>query len=392
MSDKVTSKKARHRLRNRILFILEILILFILAAGVYIYAQFNGVIRNMGGELAGGEEELNVDDVFVNEALTSDERLSGYTNIALVGIDTRDVTSVDYANSDTMIVASINNDTQEVRMVSIYRDTYLNVDPMNPSYDKANSAYCRGSAAQMLSMINANLDLDITEYVVIDFRALARLVDALGGVTVYMTQQEAHMVNGYCVETSEVTGMDYTPLDVPLPEEEIIEPKDYDLNGVQAVAYCRIRKTDGLDFKRTQRQRLIIKKVIEKAKSKGLGAVQAIISEVLPLCKTSLSSSQILKMASQMFNYELTETAGFPICHIEDWVGDLDCVVPVTLEANVSELHKFLFDVEDYQVTEEVRSYSQHIIDMTGYDESWIQRASEASVIAHDGGESDTIN
>jgi len=392
MSDKVTSKKARHRLRNRILFILEILILFVLAAGVYIYAQFNGVVRNMGSELAGETDPLNVDDVFINESLTSDERLSGYTNIALVGIDTRDVTSVDYANSDTMIVASINNDTQEVRMVSIYRDTYLNVNPMDPTYDKANSAYCRGSAAQMLSMINANLDLDITEYVVIDFRALARLVDALGGVTVYMTQQEAHMVNDYCVETSEVTGMDYTPLDVPLPEVEIIEPKDYDLNGVQAVAYCRIRKTDGLDFKRTQRQRLIIKKVIEKAKKKGLRAVQAIISDVLPLCKTSLSSSQILKMASQMFNYELTETSGFPICHIEDWVGDLDCVIPVTLEANVIELHKFLFDDENYEVTEAVRTYSSHIIDRTGYDESWIERASKASVIAHDGGESDTIN
>ncbi len=380
-------KKKKKKKGNVILFIVELIILAVLVIGIFLYAKLNEGIRKIGSETTKttSDANANTDDVVINSEVTNDERLQGYTNIALVGIDTRETNQIDYANSDTMIIASINNDTMGVRMVSLYRDTYLNIDPENWKFEKANAAYCNGSAKQFLSMLNANLDLNVTDYVVVDFTAVAKLVDDLGGISVYMTKQEAVHLNNYCVETAKVTGGSYTPLE---PSEE---PATYDLNGVQAVSYARIRYTAGNDPKRTQRQRLVIEKIIEKAKEKGLSSVQNVINDVFPLCKTSFSSAQIIKMASQMFNYNIEYTSGFPFEHIEDNIGDMDCVIPVTLADNVKELHKFLFDAEDYQVSSKVQQYSDEIENVSGYGESSRDKAAANSVIQDAGGEADVV-
>ncbi len=380
------SRKKKKR-GSLLLFIVEIVILAVLVVGVFVYAKLNEGIRNIGTSTptADSDPNANTDDVVINSIVTQDERLQGYTNIALVGIDTRDSKDIDYANSDTMIIASINNDTMGVRMVSLYRDTYLNIDPENWKFEKANAAYCNGSAKQLLSMLNANLDLNITDYVVVDFSAVAKLVDDLGGITVYMTKEEVVHLNNYCVETAKVTGGTYTKL---VPSEE---PATYDLNGVQAVSYARIRYTAGNDPKRTQRQRLVIEKIVEKAKTQGISAIQSVITDVFPMCKTSFSSAQIIKMASQMFNYNIEYTSGFPFEHIEDNIGDLDAVIPVTLSDNVVELHKFLFDDDNYQVSDKVAEYSKEISDVSGYTEKSRDSAIANSVIKDSGGEADVV-
>ncbi|HUM83181.1 MAG TPA: LCP family protein [Lachnospiraceae bacterium] len=380
------SRKKKKR-GSLLLFIVEIVILAVLVVGVFVYAKLNEGIRNIGTSTptADSDPNANTDDVVINSIVTQDERLQGYTNIALVGIDTRDSKDIDYANSDTMIIASINNDTMGVRMVSLYRDTYLNIDPENWKFEKANAAYCNGSAKQLLSMLNANLDLNITDYVVVDFSAVAKLVDDLGGISVYMTKEEVVHLNNYCVETAKVTGGTYTKL---VPSEE---PATYDLNGVQAVSYARIRYTAGNDPKRTQRQRLVIEKIVEKAKTQGISAIQSVITDVFPMCKTSFSSAQIIKMASQMFNYNIEYTSGFPFEHIEDNIGDLDAVIPVTLSDNVVELHKFLFDDDNYQVSDKVAEYSKEISDVSGYTEKSRDSAIANSVIKDSGGEADVV-
>ena len=402
------SKKRRRKKKggNIALFVVEIVILVILAIGVFAYSRINKGLKNLGTEMgdqqaqAGAEQtgepqqasQEDMADVVMNEGVATNEVLTGYTNVALVGIDTRDG-DIDYANSDTMLVASINNDTWGVRMVSLYRDTYLNMDPENGgwNFNKCNSAYAHGSVHQFLSMLNANLDLNITDYVVVDMKALATLIDDLGGISIILTEEEVGHLNNYCVETSEITGMDYTPLEY----YEGQEATEYNLTGIQAVAYARIRYTSGNDPKRTQRQRLVIEKIVDKAKSSGIASVSAIIEHVFPLVKTSFSSAQLVKMASQMFNYNIEKTSGFPFEHLEpDSIvatngESIDALIPVTLAQNVTELHEFLFDDYGYQVSQTVQDYSNQIVADSGLGDEYRDMAIQNSVVPDIGSEAD---
>ena len=380
MSDNTgNSKKKKKQRGNIVLFIVEIIILVILVGLIYVYAQINNGFRTMAGD-------GDLDNILINENVANNESLSGYTNVALVGIDTR-YNNINEGNSDTMLVASINNDTGAVRMISLYRDTYLNIDPENDEwkFNKCNSAYAFGGIEQFLSMLNGNLDLNITEYVIVDFSAVATLVDDLDGIDILLTEEEIIHLNNYCVETAEVTGMDYEPLQY----ERGQEVTEYHLNGVQAVAYARIRYTVGDDLKRTQRQRLVIEKIVDKAKIKGITSISKIINDVFPLIKTSFSSAQLTKMAAQMFNYNIEKTSGFPFETLPCQIGSLDAIVPVTLKDNVQELHYYLFDEENYEVSYEVAAYSQEIEDTSGFGQDYRESAIEYGTVKDNGGEAD---
>ena len=195
MSDEYSVKKSRRKKKkNRrkkriVLFVMELLILACLAVGVFVFAKVNAGLRNFQ-QLDTADENQNMDNVQMNEGVAVDKVMSGYTNILLLGLDHREDESFDYCNSDTMMICSINNDNGEVRLVSVYRDTYLNINPETYDFQKANAAYCWGSAAQCISMINKNLDLNITDYVAVDFKALAVLVDDIGGIDVTLTELE----------------------------------------------------------------------------------------------------------------------------------------------------------------------------------------------------------
>ena len=286
----------------------------------------------------------------------------GYTNIALFGTDSREgaAENGEPVRSDTIIVASLNNETKEVKLVSVYRDTMLEQEGQH--YDKANVAYAQGGPEEAVNMLNRNLDLDIEDYVSVNFLAMADVVDALDGVDIELTDEEVVHMNNYCVETSEVTGKSY----------ERIEPEvggTCHLNGVQAVSYARIRYTAGGDFTRTERQRLLIEKVVEKAKDAGIVKINEIIDAVLPEVSTSLSASEILQMAVGVFDYTLGDSKGFPFDSatpesVPGYSGSY--VVPVGLENNVIQLHEFLFPDEEYTPTEKLTSISDNIAYITG--------------------------
>ena len=360
---------------SKVLFIIEMLVLLVLVTGIFAYAKVNESMDNFQKDAADSStgDSGVVPTIQVNEGVTGNANLSGYRNIALVGIDTRDG-DINYANSDTMIIASIDNDHQQINMFSLYRDTYLNIG--EDSYNKANAAYCRGSANQFLSMINTNLDLAVSDYVVVDFDAVSQLIDDLGGITVTMTADEVTHMNNYCVETSKVTGKSYEKI---MPEVE----GTYQLNGVQGVAYARIRYTAGNDFKRTQRQRLVIEKIVEKLKKKGVTSFGSIANDVFPLVKTNMSKAEIIELGTNIIGYNMNKTTGFPFIHVEDNIGDLDPVIPVTLEENVRQLHEWLFGDTDYQPSATVQDISYTIEVNSGYGESYIERAKELSESAN---------
>lgn len=371
-------KRVRCRRRrstlSRVMFALEIIVLVVLMGGLFVYAKL--------GKL--NHETINEEEIDVNESVTENQVMKGYTTIALVGIDSRDDKLKSDWNSDTMIIASINNDTKKVKLVSVYRDTYLCLgedEDGNNSYGLANSAYCTGGAKKMINMLNKNLDMNISDFVTVNFQAVAETVELLGGIDVEMKKEEVVHLNNYCVETSEVTGMDYTPL-------EEIEGVQH-LNGVQAVAYARIRKTSGNDFRRAARQREVIYKIVEKAKNSSIATLNTVLDKIFPMIYTSLTEKEILSMGMNMLSYDIEDQTGFPFDHlygdtVKEAMDGVDCVLPITLESNVIKLHEFLYPEDSYVPSNEVKTYSQEISDKSGFgEESRLEHSEDGSLAAY---------
>lgn len=341
--------RRQRRKRKLILFIIEVLVILILLAALFVIIKLNKL--NNTGDL--DEDKLNI-----NIDAKTQELLDGYTNIALFGIDNRSTGKYESGNSDCIMIASINNDTKEVRLVSVYRDSFLAVDD-DDNLRKLNAAYAKGGPTGAVAALNKNLDLDIKEYVAVDFNAVMEVVDALGGIELDITSQEAETMKIYINEMNEVMGTNGTAVSGPGLQT---------VNGIQALAYCRDRYSGGDDYGRTERQRTVISKIVEKAKAASLPTLNKVIDELFPDISTSLSSSEILGLAASIKDYELADTQGWPFQLTTERMGGKlgDVVVPTDLETNVNLLHQYLFDVEDYETTQTVKNISKSVINETG--------------------------
>lgn len=340
--------KRQRRKRKVILLVVEVLIILILLAVLAVFIKLNKI--NNTGDLNEDELDINIDE-------KTQELLDGYTNIALFGLDNRSNGNYESGNSDCIMIASINNDTKEVKLVSVYRDSYLNVTKDN-TYTKLNAAYAKGGPEGAVSALNKNFDLDITEYVAVDFRAIAKTVDELGGIELEWTSEEANNIytHAYIDEMNQMLG---TNSSYPSAGTQLCD-------GVQATAYARLRDTAGDDFKRTERQRLVVSRIVEKAKQSKLTTINNIIDDVFPLVSTSLTNTEILGLAANVMDYELVDTQGFPFQLTPTYVNKAAVLIPTDLETNVVLLHEYLFGVKDYQPTSVVRTISDKVKNVSG--------------------------
>lgn len=343
-------KKAARKKKRMMIFGIEIAVILILVLGFWIVSKLDKLQKPKVDP-----EKVEVNDTIQESTL---ESMKGYTTVALFGLDTRQAGQLGSGNrSDTVIIASINNDTKEVKLVSVYRDTYL--DLTNGKFNKCNGAYSAGGPQQAMSMLNKNLDLDIQYYISVDFAAMTKAIDLLGGIDIDVDDTEIEHLNNYIVETSEVTGVKTTPL---------TKTGLQTLDGVQATSYCRIRYTAGDDFKRTERQREVIMQIVSKAKTMDISQVNDIIDAVFPLAATNYTNDELLAMAPQLLTYDIVDTTGFPFDKAAATVkGKGSCVIPVNLEENVKQLHEYLFGTTDYQPSDEVKAISSQITTETGY-------------------------
>ena len=339
---------------KKILFAVEIIVFLVFIGGLYVYGQLMSRMDKTN------TQKLDTQKVQVNEEVqdainSEDSHLTGYTTYALFGIDSRSA-NMKFSgnqNSDTMIIASVNNDTKDVKLVSIYRDTLLELD--DGSYNKANSAYSFGGPEGAVSLINRNLDMNIEKYVTVNFNALVDVIDAVGGLDLELTHDEVVHMNNYCVETSKVTGKSYEKIE---PEVE----GTYHLNGVQAVSYSRIRYTEGGDFKRAERQRLVLQKIADKAQNMSVGTVNKIIDSVFPQISTNFTLAEIIGYAKNLTKYKLGDSIGFPAENTTDMLNEVGSVViPKTLSSNVLEVHKFLFGSDGYSVSSTIEGIESGI-------------------------------
>ncbi|WP_026652311.1 LCP family protein [Butyrivibrio proteoclasticus] len=303
------------------------------------------------------EEAINKS---INEGVADNEQMSGYTNIALFGVDARDEELVKNTRSDTIIIASINNATGDIKLCSVYRDTYLNLS--NDTYTKCNAAYAEGGPEQAISMLNMNLDMDIQDFVTIGFRGLTDVVNAVGGVEIELTEAEISHLNNYQSTMATELNLQYTP---------VTSAGKQTLNGLQATAYCRIRYTAGDDFRRAERQRTVLMAVLDKAKTMSYSQLEEVANSVFSETFTSLDMDDILKLLKNVANYNVVDNGGFPeeSMRATGTIGKKgSCVVAVDLASNVKWLHQFLFDDADYEVTSDVQRYSDKIkADTSGY-------------------------
>jgi len=368
---KGSGRNGKKKKTRRTIIVVEIVVLLLLLLIFFFWNKFGKV----------NWDNINMDEIEVNNLDTeTEELLSNYTTLALFGVDNRSNGNLDSGNSDTIILVSINNDTKEVKMVSVQRDTYLQIT--EGTYRKCNYAYNHGGVETAISMLNTNLDLKISGYVSVDFYALATIVDDLGGLELEITQKmidtdnpETHQnaLAGYIAEVENV--LNYYP-----NEEDgwkysdcyFDSPGTYTLNGAQVVGYCRNRYAVDNDYGRAENQRAVIKQIIEKAKKANVATLNDIANDVFPSISTSLSLSQVLSMAASVGDYEIADSTGFPFALKDTTISKTTgaVLVPCTLTSNVVQLHEFLYDQQDYDPTDDmVDVISDHIVNETGFTE-----------------------
>ena len=334
------------------IFLIILLILFIIVAGLGVagYTFVNGKIGKMQ------KENIDTTAVGINEE--TKQELKGYRNIALLGIDSR---ADDYGlgnRSDCIIIASINQETNEVKLISVYRDTYVYVTKSGKErLDKITHAYSYGGAQNTLKSLNEALDLNITEFVTVNFDAVIAAVDSLGGVYIDIDSSEVNYINDYIDATSESSGV---------KSSHITHAGNQKLDGVQAVSYSRVRYTAGGDYKRTERMRTVVEAMLSKAKTLGIGQLNSFADTILPKIRTNISSSEIWGLVPKLASFKVTGSLGWPYetkgITLDRWYG-----VPVTLQSNVEKLHKEAFGQDDYEASDTVKEMSSAIIKKTGY-------------------------
>lgn len=342
--------KEKKKNRGLKVFGIIVLVLIIILVGIIGFTYF--FVTSKLNKIQ--KVDIDVSQLDISEEV--EQNLSGYRNIALFAIDSR--SNEDYGEgnrSDGIIIASINNSTKEVKLASVYRDTYVQIE--GHGLDKITHAYSYGEAPLAISTLNTNLDLNIKEFVTVNFDAVAEAINELGGVTITVDSQEVNYINQYIKETSKVTG---------ISTNQLSAPGTLTLDGVQAVAYARIRYTEGGDYKRAERMRTVVEATFDKLKTKSLTEINSFVDNILPKIYTNISTNDMIAMIPDLTKYKVSDSIGWPYetrgITMNAWYG-----IPVTLESNVTRLHQELFGEQDYTPSETVKNISNQIVTKTGY-------------------------
>lgn len=335
-------EKRRRKIRRLITFaILELFALALIFGYTYFLKYYSKIQR-----LEYAEANVKNNDISVEHI----KKMEGYWTFAVFGVDSRNSSVGKGNNSDVIMVISMNRATGDIKIVSVYRDTYL--DTGNGKLAKINSAYAAGGPEQAVKALNKNLDLDIRDYITFNWKAVATTVNLMGGVDIDVTPAELKEINGYITETVKGTSIGSTQLKKSGMQH---------LDGIQAVAYARLRHMDS-DFERTARQRRILEQIFKKAKTADPRLLIGVMEEVLPMVATNLSLQDGLDMISSISKFNIKETKGFPEKRADSDMGSRGWnVIPKTLVSNVTDLHTFLFGNEEYGVSSTVKSIDAKI-------------------------------
>lgn len=347
--EKEIKPKSKKRIWGKVLLVIAIILVMLLGIGAGVGFWY---VNSKLGKI--NHENIDEKDIAITEGI--DEKLNSYRTIALFGVDSRSDELVKGTRSDCIILATIDEKNKEVKLTSVYRDTYLELTGRD--LDKATHAYAYGGAAMAMSTLNTNLDLNIKEFVTVNFDSVAEVVNAVGGVKINIMSEEIKYINGYIDEITKVTG---------IKSKHITTAGTYNLDGVQAVAYGRIRYTSGGDYKRTERMRDIMMAVFDKVKTMGIGKLNTLADTLLPKVYTNMQGGEILSLLPQIASYKIVDSTGWPYNTKGATINGVWYGPPITLESNVKELHEKVYGQTNYEPSEKVKEISAKIIKKTGY-------------------------
>ena len=271
-----------------------------------------------------------------------------YLNVAVFGVNAKSKDS-DQTDSDAVYIASLNTYTDEVKLVSVYGNTMMEHEGTTI---RLRDAYGEGGPEEAIAVLNANLDLNIKNYVSVDFRAMVDVINILGGVDINVTEEEIPHINGYAQDIAGVIGE---------KAKEVTKPGRQMLDGMQAVGYCRIRVTDGGDVKRGQRQQAVIAQMLERMQEADFAQMDKIMDQVFPEVETNFETSELLEYGQDASGYTVENLPAFPreieaqkreeLKEGQQFADFEEVVQAVDFKGEVETLHKELFpDVSDSHI------------------------------------------
>ncbi|MFZ7131645.1 MAG: LCP family protein [Eubacteriales bacterium] len=333
-------KKKKQNTKKRVLIIILIIIIVLISGFFFLYNKYLGDMNKV---------EIDEDELDANESLNTN-----IINIALFGIDTRE-DDYDGSRSDTIMIATLDKEHQKIKLTSIMRDTYLSIP--GEKYDKINHSYAYGGPALTIKTINQNFDMNIKDFVTVNFTSLEKIVDAVDGVEIDLKQSEVSQLNGILSELNKIAGNTVNGVSSSGLQT---------LNGRQAVAYCRIRYVGNADYERTERQRSVLEKVLSKVmNNKSLSQALTLIETLSPYIETSLSNTEMIGLATTVFTSGISEMEDTRV-PVDGYFrgGTYDGVAylkPKTLVDNAAYLHEFIYENEDYSPSVTVSEISETI-------------------------------
>lgn len=315
------------------------LLVLVIGVGMGAYVYVNHMLDNLD-KIDVDKDKLGIVDV------------DGYINFLIMGIDSRDMNDFKDSRTDALILVSLEEKTNKVKLTSIYRDTMLKMGDTD-KYDKITHAFAYDGPANTVKSINQSMDLNVDKFVVINWKTVVDMVNAAGGVTLDIEDYEIDEMNRCTEETASVVGSgEYKP---------ITSPGKQTVDGYQAVGYGRMRYGVGDDIKRTERMRTVIESLLTKLKKSSPNKIDKVLKTTMPLIKTNINKSDIFSLATRIPKFKVTKSESFPYNYTGGMIDGVYYLVPNTLRESVVELHKKVFGQKGYKPSQKVRRISEKI-------------------------------
>lgn len=244
-----------------------------------------------------------------------------------------------YGASDATMILGIDTKNNRLKLFSLMRDLYLDLPDGSGDKQNLNYTMAYGGPELILKTINYNFNLTVDKFIHVSLRTLPTIIDKFGGVELNITSDELNYINGYIANIDNVNGTS---------TEKLTTTGLQTLNGTQAAAYCRIRYTEGRDFKRTERQRDVLAALFEKFKTASITDLATMMNDVLPLVSTNLTNTEIMSIASKVLSMGVPkiEQSRFPLDGKSEMIATDMLHLTTDIEETTKDIHTFLYSLD----------------------------------------------
>lgn len=316
-------------MKKFLIITLTLLIVALVGTGMYAYSLLNTIPRT-------SLTDTTPEDLGISES-APDEKDTGVVNVLLFGLDRRSA-SEKRSRSDSIMIATVDKKNQKLKLTSLMRDMYVSI-PGKQDH-KLNSAYAFGGPALAIKTVNSNFDLDIKRYAAVDFFALERIIDVLGGVDIELKNEEVKFLNS---ALNELNNLDKSGNKSPHVTNGGLQT----LDGKQAVAYCRIRYAGRDDFERTERQRRVLSQLFDKVSDMNITDANKLASAILPNVETNMTNTEMITLGTSVLGFKDKTIYQYRIpvdgTFTSETVKKMSVLMP-DLPANKKLLHEFIYE------------------------------------------------